>query len=61
MLFRSTLACLCWVSTATAFAIQLPFSRPPSTAQQPGSSSPVDWPYRALEWGEVNIISTTDT
>ncbi|KAL8280258.1 hypothetical protein RQP46_007372 [Phenoliferia psychrophenolica] len=28
---------------------------------QPGSTPPVDWPYRELDWGEVNIISTTDT
>lgn len=29
--------------------------------QQPDSSDPVDWPYRALPWGEVNFIATTDT
>ncbi|GAA6007091.1 hypothetical protein JCM10207_001503 [Rhodosporidiobolus poonsookiae] len=29
--------------------------------QQPDSSPPTDWPYRALPWGDVNVLSTTDT
>ncbi|SCV70422.1 BQ2448_1816 [Microbotryum intermedium] len=34
----------------------------PAPLQQPGSGSePTDRPYRELPWGEVNIISTTDT
>lgn len=53
--------------TAAATALQIPFkpaSRPdPSIEpnQQPDSSPPTDWPYRELPWGEVNVISTTDT
>ncbi|GAA5901874.1 hypothetical protein JCM5296_002096 [Sporobolomyces johnsonii] len=56
---------------ASAAAVQLPFSAPrldsdlpisdTTTLQQPGSTVPVDWPYRPLPWGDVNIISTTDT
>ncbi|BGP19123.1 hypothetical protein JCM10213_005636 [Rhodosporidiobolus nylandii] len=58
-----TLTLLALASTASAAALQLPFSRPPSLdpLQQPDSSSPVDWPYRSLPWGDVNILSTTDT
>ncbi|GAA5973141.1 hypothetical protein JCM11641_006289 [Rhodosporidiobolus odoratus] len=33
----------------------------PSTQQQPGSSSPITYPYRPLPWGDINILSTTDT
>ncbi|GAA5876516.1 hypothetical protein JCM16303_003565 [Sporobolomyces ruberrimus] len=53
--------------TAAATALQIPFkpaSRPdPSIEpnQQPDSAPPTDWPYRELPWGEVNVISTTDT
>ncbi|KAK4701247.1 hypothetical protein P7C70_g4988, partial [Phenoliferia sp. Uapishka_3] len=54
MLLPTSLGLLIFAATSSAFAIQLPF-------QQPGSSSPLDWPYRALEWGQVNIVSTTDT
>ncbi|KAI5475343.1 5'-Nucleotidase/apyrase family protein [Pseudohyphozyma bogoriensis] len=56
------------VTTATAAVVQLPFSAPApardatlKVLQQPGSSSPSDWPYRPVEWGEVNILHTTDT
>ncbi|GAA5934821.1 Smn1p [Sporobolomyces koalae] len=51
---------------AATSALQIPF-RAASTSgsveadQQPDSSSPVDWPYRELPWGEVNVLSTTDT
>ncbi|KAM0749330.1 hypothetical protein T439DRAFT_290562 [Meredithblackwellia eburnea MCA 4105] len=50
------------VSLARA-QLQHPFQlvSPPTTLQQPDSTGPTDWPYRALEWGEVNVISTTDT
>ncbi|CDR45765.1 hypothetical protein NBRC10512_002785 [Rhodotorula toruloides] len=44
---------------------QLTFSRGdnPHTAQQPDAYPPTgsDWPYRPLPWGDVNILSTTDT
>jgi hypothetical protein len=35
----------------------------PSTSilQQPESTYPIDYPYRELPWGEVNVIHTTDT
>jgi len=48
-------------------ALQLPFKAPTlledpvKLTQQPDSTSPTDWPYRELPWGEVNVISTTDT
>ncbi|GAA5849619.1 hypothetical protein JCM5353_004409 [Sporobolomyces roseus] len=48
-------------------ALQLPFKAPNQAqdstrlTQQPDSTSPTDWPYRELPWGEVNVISTTDT
>ncbi|GAA5903580.1 hypothetical protein JCM8208_003630 [Rhodotorula glutinis] len=52
---------------ALAAAVQLPF-HPPSTLadssralQQPDSTPPVDYPYRQLPWGEVNVLATTDT
>ncbi|GAA5984914.1 hypothetical protein JCM10908_002448 [Rhodotorula pacifica] len=41
---------------------QIPFTGARAgTAQQPDSSDPLDWPYRPLPWGEVNILATTDT
>ncbi|GAA5825830.1 hypothetical protein JCM11251_000017 [Rhodosporidiobolus azoricus] len=49
---------------STASALQIPLARnpsSPSTFQQPDSSPPTDWPYRPLPWGEVNVLSTTDT
>lgn len=62
------LSALIWVSLASAATVQLPFSNEPvssgspaSSLQQPGSSSPLDWPYRELEWGEINVLHTTDT
>ncbi|GAA5903379.1 Smn1p [Sporobolomyces salmoneus] len=44
-------------------ALQIPFTTPSSIEidQQPDSTSPTDWPYRELPWGEVNVLSTTDT
>lgn len=51
----------------TTSALQLPFKAPNQAqdstrlTQQPDSTSPTDWPYRELPWGEVNVISTTDT
>lgn len=44
------------IHTILSLSIQFPF-------QQPGSKSPsqFDLPYRELEWGQVNIIHTTDT
>ncbi|GAA6010992.1 hypothetical protein JCM11491_005900 [Sporobolomyces phaffii] len=52
--------------SATALAVQIPFTARElgdsiETRQQPDSSSPTDHPYRELPWGEVNVISTTDT
>jgi hypothetical protein len=55
------LSCTCTVSAAV---LQHPFlstSLPVHANQQPDSSSPVDYPYRELPWGEVNILHTTDT
>ncbi|GAA5938144.1 hypothetical protein JCM3775_005356 [Rhodotorula graminis] len=52
---------------ALAAALQLPFAPPSSLAdssralQQPDSTPPVDYPYRQLPWGEVNVLATTDT
>jgi len=49
---------------ALAAAVQLPFdSSAPlaATLQQPDSTPPVDYPYRQLPWGEVNVLATTDT
>ncbi|BGP50766.1 hypothetical protein JCM10450v2_006692 [Rhodotorula kratochvilovae] len=60
----------CSVTLAHAAAVQLPFSPPTygdsdgwraDVAQQPGSTPPVDRPYRPLPWGEVNVLATTDT
>lgn len=45
-------------------AVQLPFDSSASladTLQQPDSTPPVDYPYRQLPWGEVNVLATTDT
>ncbi|ORY78038.1 Metallo-dependent phosphatase-like protein [Leucosporidium creatinivorum] len=53
------LPALAALSPALAAAVQLPFELGP--LQQPDSSSPVANPYRQLPWGDVNIISTTDT
>ncbi|KDE05657.1 hypothetical protein MVLG_04028 [Microbotryum lychnidis-dioicae p1A1 Lamole] len=57
-----------WLGTTTLAATpQIAFQafpgRPASMPlQQPGSGpDPTDRPYRALPWGDVNIISTTDT
>ncbi|GAA6063865.1 hypothetical protein JCM10212_003556 [Sporobolomyces blumeae] len=44
---------------AHATALQIPWSL--DVTQQPDASPPVDQPYRPLPWGDVNIISTTDT
>ncbi|GAA5820908.1 hypothetical protein JCM3770_004862 [Rhodotorula araucariae] len=60
----------CSLPLACAASAQLPFSPPTPgdsagdgivVAQQPGSTSPVDRPYRPLPWGEVNVLATTDT
>ncbi|SCZ87711.1 BZ3500_MvSof-1268-A1-R1_Chr2-2g05177 [Microbotryum saponariae] len=57
-----------WLGTTTLAATpQIPFQafpgRPASMPlQEPGSgSASTDRPYRELPWGDVNIISTTDT
>ncbi|GJN93528.1 hypothetical protein Rhopal_006585-T1 [Rhodotorula paludigena] len=56
-----------------AAAVQLPFALPTTAGgrggdrhssaplQQPGSTTPSDWPYRPLPWGDVNVLATTDT
>ncbi|GAA6039301.1 hypothetical protein JCM8097_003252 [Rhodosporidiobolus ruineniae] len=51
-------------STVSAASLQLLFLRSqPALAplQQPDSAPPDAQPYRPLPWGEVNILSTTDT
>ncbi|GAA5953147.1 hypothetical protein JCM3765_007425 [Sporobolomyces pararoseus] len=53
--------------TTSSAALQIPFKSASTlnnrveTDQQPDSSPPTDWPYRELPWGEVNVLSTTDT
>ncbi|KAH8926096.1 hypothetical protein BT69DRAFT_1239417 [Atractiella rhizophila] len=32
-----------------------------ASSKQPTATDPSAWPYRPLEWGELNIIHTTDT
>ncbi|GAA5864272.1 hypothetical protein JCM8547_001314 [Rhodosporidiobolus lusitaniae] len=62
-------SCTLFASYCSAAALQFPFARPaepaplplPLPQQQPGSSDPQDWPYRELPWGDVNVVSTTDT
>ncbi|GAA5843361.1 hypothetical protein JCM9279_002078 [Rhodotorula babjevae] len=49
---------------ALAAAVQLPFPSSADTSrplQQPDSIPPVDYPYRQLPWGDVNVLATTDT
>lgn len=54
------------LSTVSAAAVQLPFASSSDATsvhveQQPDAQGPRDWPHSKLPWGEVNIISTTDT